>query len=81
MSLNGASEVSSWRVLAGERPESLTPRTTVPASDFESSTILPKKYDYAAVQALGRAGNVLGESQPAKVSAFAAALPSSPRSG
>ncbi len=56
MSWNGASEVASWRVLAGERPGSLTARTTIPASAFESSTILPKKYAYAAVQALDAAG-------------------------
>ncbi len=81
ISWNGASEVASWRVLAGERPGSLTPRTTIPASDFESSTILPKKYAYAAVQALDAAGNVLGSSKPAKVSKYAAALPSTPQSG
>jgi hypothetical protein len=81
MSWNGASEVAAWRVLAGEHPGSLTSRTTIPASDFESSTILPKKYAYAAVQALDAAGNALGSSQPVKVSTYAAALPSTPPSG
>lgn len=81
MSWNGASDVASWRVLAGERPGSLTSRTTIPASDFESSTILPKKYTYAAVQALNAAGNVLGNSKPAKVSTYASALPSGAQSG
>jgi hypothetical protein len=75
MSWNGASEVASWRVLAGESSGSLTVRATIPASDFESSTILPKKYAYAAAQALDAAGHVLGASQPAKVSTYAAALP------
>ena len=80
MSWNGASEVGSWRVLAGERPGLLTARTTIPASAFESSTILPKKYAYAAVQALGTTGKVLGTSEPAKVSSYAAALPSGAQS-
>lgn len=81
MSWNGASEVASWRVLAGEHPESLTARTTIPASAFESSAILPKKYAYAAVQALDATGKVLGSSKPAKVSTYAAALPSGAQSG
>ncbi|MFZ1926491.1 MAG: arylsulfotransferase family protein [Solirubrobacteraceae bacterium] len=81
MSWNGASEVASWRVLAGEGPGSLASRTTIPASAFESSTILPKKYAYATVQALNAAGNVLGSSKPAKVSTYAAALPSGAQSG
>ncbi len=81
MSWNGASEVASWRVLAGEHPGSLTTRTTIPANSFESSTILPKKYAYAAVQALGATGKVLGISKPAKVSTYAAALPSGAQSG
>jgi Arylsulfotransferase (ASST) len=81
MSWNGASEVASWRVLAGERPGSLTAQTTIPASAFESSTILPKKYAYAAVQALNTTGKVLGSSRATKVSTYAAALPSGAQSG
>ncbi|HTB50120.1 MAG TPA: arylsulfotransferase family protein, partial [Solirubrobacteraceae bacterium] len=59
MSWNGASEVRSWRVFAGEHPGSLAERATVPANDFESSTALPKKYTYAMAQALDSAGDVL----------------------
>jgi hypothetical protein len=81
MSWNGATEVASWRVLAGENSQSLTPQTTIGASDFESSTTLPKRYAYVAVQALGSAGRVLSSSHPAKVTTYAAALPSTPRSG
>jgi hypothetical protein len=80
-SWNGASEVASWRVLAGQDPGSLTARTTIPASGFESSTILPKKYAYATVQALDASGKVLGSSKPTKISAYAAALPSGAQSG
>jgi hypothetical protein len=80
-SWNGASEVASWQVLAGERPDSLSPLTTIPASGFESSTILPKKYAYVGVGALNSAGHVLGISRPAKVATYAALFPRAPRSG
>jgi Arylsulfotransferase (ASST) len=66
-SWNGATEVASWRVLAGERPGSLTPRATIPASDFESSTSLPDRYSYVQAQALNRAGRVLGASPAVRV--------------
>jgi hypothetical protein len=81
MSWNGASEVSSWRVLAGQHSGSLMAQTTIPASDFESSTTLPKKYAYAAVQALDSAGHTLGTSKPATVTTYATALPPTKRSG
>jgi hypothetical protein len=75
MSWNGATEVASWRVLAGEHPKALTPQTTIAAGGFESSTILPKKYAYAAVQALDTAGRVLGTSLVARVGSYDSALP------
>ncbi len=77
MSWNGATEVASWRVLAGEHPDSFQARTEIPASGFESSTVLTKKYAYAAVQALDSAGHVLGSSKAAAVTSYAAALPPS----
>jgi len=67
MSWNGATELASWRVLAGEHPDSLTVRATTPASGFESSTSLPRKYGYVAVQALDAAGRVLGTSPARRV--------------
>ncbi|HTA15239.1 MAG TPA: arylsulfotransferase family protein [Solirubrobacteraceae bacterium] len=81
MSWNGATEVTSWRVLAGKRPESLAALARIPDSDFESSTILPRKYAYAAVQALDSAGHVLGVSKPVPVTTYASALPPTPRPG
>ena len=59
-SWNGATEVASWRVLAGQQPHSLAPRSTIPASSFESETILPEKWAYVAVQALDQSGRTLG---------------------
>jgi Arylsulfotransferase (ASST) len=73
-SWNGATEVSSWRVLTGKRPGSLAVRTTVPASGFESSTILPREYAYVAVQALDSAGLPLGISKTTRVISYAASL-------
>ncbi|HEY3865038.1 MAG TPA: arylsulfotransferase family protein [Solirubrobacteraceae bacterium] len=75
MSWNGATEVASWRVLAGEHPKSLNPQTTIAAGGFESTTILPKKYAYAAVQALDAAGHVLGTSPAARVGSYDSSLP------
>ncbi|MGA9875732.1 MAG: arylsulfotransferase family protein [Solirubrobacteraceae bacterium] len=79
MSWNGATEVASWRVLAGEHPQSLTAQATISDSGFENSTILTKKYAYTAVQALDSSGHVLGSSKAVAVTSYAAALPSSGR--
>jgi hypothetical protein len=80
-SWNGATEVSAWRVLAGERPGSLAAQTTIGATGFESSTTLPEKHAYVAVQALDSAGHVLGTSKTARVIGYAASLPSPRQSG
>ncbi len=76
MSWNGATDVASWRVLAGKSPTTLEAQTEIPVSGFESSTTVPKKYAYAAVQALDSAGRVLGASKSVAVTTYAAALPS-----
>jgi hypothetical protein len=77
ISWNGATGVSAWRVLAGKRTGALTVQATIPASGFESSTTLPRKYPRVAVQALDSAGRLLGTSGTAKVTSYAASLPSS----
>jgi Arylsulfotransferase (ASST) len=76
MSWNGATDVSWWRVLAGEHAQSLKPQTTIRASGFESSTILPTKDTYVAVQALDSARRVLGTSKTVRVIGYDASLPS-----
>jgi hypothetical protein len=74
-SWNGATEVASWRVLAGRRTGSLTARATISAgNDFESSTTLPVKYAYVVVQALDAAGHVLGTSRTVQPISYAASL-------
>jgi hypothetical protein len=70
-SWNGATDVASWRVLAGAQARLLAPTATFPASDFESSTILTKRYPYVAAQALDSHGRVLATSNPAKVGPYA----------
>jgi hypothetical protein len=79
VSWNGATEVASWRVLAGERPAALSVQATIAASSFESSTILPKKQGYVAVKALDAAGHAIGASPAVAVTSYAASLPNAGR--
>ena len=67
-SWNGATEVASWRVLAGASPSSLTPVATAPKSGFETAIATPASVTggYVAVQALNGAGAVLGSSRTIK---------------
>ncbi|HEV3282723.1 MAG TPA: arylsulfotransferase family protein [Solirubrobacteraceae bacterium] len=66
-SWNGATDVESWRILAGASPTALVPRATMPDSAFESSITLPDPYAYVAVQAIGNGGQVLATSPAQKV--------------
>lgn len=81
MSWNGATDVASWRVLAGKSAGSLTAQTTVQLDGFETSTILPKQYGYVAVEALDSAGHVLGTSHAVAARSYAAEYPASGSSG
>lgn len=62
VSWNGATGVHAWRVLAGDSPEALTPRVTVPDSGFETTVQFPEAFKYAAVEALAPSGEVLATS-------------------
>jgi Arylsulfotransferase (ASST) len=73
-SWNGATDVASWRVLAGQKAGSLTSQARIPASGFETSTTLPVKYAFAAVQALDAAGHVLGTSKTVGAIGYYASL-------
>jgi hypothetical protein len=73
-SWNGATEVASWRILAGAKPSALEAVSKMQASGFESSTSVPQKYAYVAVQALDGAGRVIGASKPAPVRSYASSL-------
>ncbi|HWX97649.1 MAG TPA: arylsulfotransferase family protein [Solirubrobacteraceae bacterium] len=62
VSWNGATEVSSWRVLRGSRPRALSPVATVPRTGFQTSIAAQASGRYVAVQALDRSGAVIGAS-------------------
>jgi hypothetical protein len=67
-SWNGATEVASWRVLAGSTPETLTPVGGAAKTGFETAMGLPAAAagPYVAVQALAGSGVVLGTSHTIK---------------
>jgi hypothetical protein len=70
-SWNGATEVASWRVLAGASPATLTPVLSGAAkTGFETAIALPAGATgaYVAVQALDGSSAVLGVSPTLKVS-------------
>ncbi|MBV9943107.1 MAG: arylsulfotransferase family protein, partial [Solirubrobacterales bacterium] len=61
VSWNGATQVASWRVLAGPSPDALQAVLTGPKQGFESQLVISTQ-PYVAVQALDRAGRVLAAS-------------------
>jgi hypothetical protein len=61
-SWNGATEVASWRVLAGDAKLKAVARG--PRSGFETAIAVPPGYGRFEVQALDAAGRVLGTSAP-----------------
>jgi Arylsulfotransferase (ASST) len=61
-SWNGATEVASWRVLAGESRASLSPVARGARTGFETTVHVRSLLNYFAVQALDPQGNVLGTS-------------------
>jgi Arylsulfotransferase (ASST) len=65
-SWNGATEVASWRVLAGPSTSGLQPVASAPKSGFETAIATPAPEPYVAVQALNAAGAVLGTSRTIK---------------
>jgi hypothetical protein len=71
-SWNGATEVASWRVLAGPSPSSLQAVAQAPRSGFETALALPPGAvgPYLTVQALDAAGQILGTSAAAAESAL-----------
>jgi hypothetical protein len=61
-SWNGATEVASWKLLAGSSASSLSAVTTAPRSGFET-TIATAPAAFYEVQALSSSGKVLGTSK------------------
>ena len=63
VSWNGATEVTSWRFIAGADAESATEIDTVERDGFESSAELPDE-PYVAAEALDADGQVLATAEP-----------------
>jgi hypothetical protein len=61
-SWNGATGVSSWRVIAGAHQTGLVPIASAPVAGFETAITVQSPDPYFAVQALDSAGQVLGSS-------------------
>jgi hypothetical protein len=66
VSWNGATQVASWKVLAGASATALAPALTAPKSGFETTIKASTAGPYFAVQALDASGNVLGTSATVK---------------
>jgi len=62
-SWNGATQVVSWRVLAGASPGRLSVVAKAAKTGFETAIGLPVSYDSFEVQALDSAGRVIGTSR------------------
>jgi EmrB/QacA subfamily drug resistance transporter len=63
-SWNGATQVASWRVLAGPSPARLSAVTSAPRSGFETAIPVSAGHESFEVQALDAAGRAIGASQP-----------------
>jgi hypothetical protein len=61
-SWNGATGVSSWRVLGGATPATLTPMASAAYTGFQTTIVVAGTAADFAVQALGAGGEVLGTS-------------------
>jgi Arylsulfotransferase (ASST) len=66
-SWNGATEVSSWRIVAGSTPATLSPIAGARKRSFETAVRLPRAEPYVAAQALDSRGRLLGSSTATKV--------------
>jgi hypothetical protein len=67
VSWNGATEVSTWEVLAGPRPDQIEPLGSVPRNGFETALWVQTPHPYVAVRAKERSGRVLDTTAPVKV--------------
>ena len=66
VSWNGATEVASWRMLAGASPSALAPVLTAARSGFQTRLVAAAPGPYVAVQALDGSGAVLAVSATVK---------------
>ena len=69
-SWNGGTEVDSWAVLAGERPDQLESLGAVPRDGFETAMVARTPDRYVAVQARDRFGRTRGTSVPVETGLY-----------
>jgi hypothetical protein len=62
-SWNGATEVATWQVLAGEGPRKLKELASTPREGFETAITVKTNEPYVGVRAVDAAGKVLGSSR------------------
>ncbi len=62
-SWNGATEVASWQVMAGQSPDDLEPVASVPSKGFETGITVHVAARYVSVRAVDASGKVLGASR------------------
>jgi len=67
VSWNGATEVASWKVLAGKTRTALAPVASAPKSGFETAIAVHAKGPYFAAEARDAKGHVLSRSNPVKM--------------
>jgi hypothetical protein len=67
VSWNGATNVASWRVLAGASASAIAQAAQAPWSGFQTTIAVPSKGPYVMVQALDASGDVVGSSATLKV--------------
>ena len=67
VSWNGATEVATWRVLAGRHPSSLAAVATQPRNGFETVIVANSAGPYFVVAAHDESGRQIGESAVAKL--------------
>jgi hypothetical protein len=66
VSWNGATQVASWRLLAGASPAALAPVATSPKTGFQTTLAVTAAGPYVALQALDGSGQVIGTSATVK---------------
>ncbi|MBO0805098.1 MAG: arylsulfotransferase family protein [Nocardiopsaceae bacterium] len=66
-SWNGATEATTWRVLAGKLPSSLDPVAAMPRCGFETMIVANSEGPYFAVTAHDSAGTTLGQSETVRL--------------
>jgi len=68
VSWNGATEVASWNVLAGQTKGSLAKVTSAPKKGFETAIPVSSRGPYFAAEPLDAKGRVLSRSLPVRIS-------------